>query len=189
MVLLVFEWTGQDTATSSYTFKLQNSLNFTALTLKDVHVTAHNDALSEQWDDAAVGVEAPATRDMTAPLYLSMNFTNDYDVAHFMPGTFSDGSGRVNTVSNSRVDIGHALAATGSTIGRMRPLDYPVITHETHWEAGKEITLGIQYRSVETPGIFDDISDMTDSVWDNSCRVAVTFEAEGGGNQTAQTLV
>ncbi len=67
MVLLVFEWTRQDTATSSYTFKLQNSLNFTSLTLKDVHVTAHNDSLSQQWTDAAVGVEAPATRDMTAP--------------------------------------------------------------------------------------------------------------------------
>ena len=47
-MLLQFELCGQDTSTASYIFKLQQSLNFSTLKLKDVRIVCGNDLLQEQ---------------------------------------------------------------------------------------------------------------------------------------------
>eukprot|EP01046_Picozoa_sp_COSAG06_P100055 COSAG06_NODE_46168_length_349_cov_0.604000_1_plen_51_part_10 len=48
-MLLQFELCGQDTSSASYTFKLQQSLNFSTLKLKDVRIVCGNDLLQESW--------------------------------------------------------------------------------------------------------------------------------------------
>ena len=80
-MLLQFELCGQDTSTASYTFKLQQSLNFSTLKLKDVRIVCGNDLLQESWQYTVAGVDMP-TRTLTAPLYLTMDCLGDHNVAH-----------------------------------------------------------------------------------------------------------
>ena len=70
-MLMQVELCGQNTSTASYTFKLQQSLNFSALKLKDVQIVCGNDLLQESWAYAIAGVDSP-TRTLTAPLYLKL---------------------------------------------------------------------------------------------------------------------
>ena len=181
-MLLVFEWTGTDTSTSAYTFILQDNLIFDKLTLKNVQLMCRSRNLQEDWSTPA--------RKMKAPLYLDMDFTGAHDIAHMMPATFTDSSGRTNTVSNNLVAIGTATddGADDSIFGLpQRDINLPVINHHTEWPKYKELTLSIQHRSVETEGTFGDIAAMDGTHWDNGCRVVVTFEAEGGF-QSVQTV-
>ena len=181
-MLLVFEWTGTDTSTSAYTFILQDNLIFDKLTLKSVQLACKSNTLQEDW--------TTPSRKMKAPLYLDMDFTGSHDVAHMMPATFTDASGRANTVSNNLVAIGTAtdIDQDDSGLGySQRDINLPVINHRTEWPKYKELTLSIQHRSVETEGTFGDIAAMDGTHWDNGCRVVVTFEAEGGF-QSVQTV-
>ena len=181
-MLLVFEWTGTDTSTSAYTFILQDNLIFDKLTLKNVQLMCRSNKLQEDW--------STPSRKMKAPLYLDMDFTGAHDIAHMMPATFTDSSGRTNTVSNNLVAIGTATddGADDSIFGLpQRDINLPVISHRTEWPKYKELTLSIQHRSVETEGTFGDIAAMDGTHWDNGCRVVVTFEAEGGF-QSVQTV-
>ena len=181
-MLLVFEWTGSDTSTSAYTFILQDNLIFDKLTLKNVQLMCRSNKLQEDW--------STPSRKMKAPLYLDMDFTGAHDIAHMMPATFTDSSGRANTVSNNLVAIGTATddGADDSIFGLpQRDINLQVINHRTEWPKNKELTLSIQHRSVETEGTFGDIAAMDSTHWDDGCRVVVTFEAEGGF-QSEQTV-
>jgi hypothetical protein len=181
-MLLQFELCGQDTSTASYTFKLQQSLNFSTLKLKDVRIVCGNDLLQETWAYTVAGVDMP-TRTLTAPLYLTMDCLGDHNVAHYLPAVYPANDGRVNTVSNTRIDISHALDNDGTTVeaGKRRLFDYTLISNtQTHWEAGKELTFGLEYRSLENDGQYDQPKAMDDTVWDRTCRLVVTLETDGG---------
>lgn len=183
-MLLVFEWTGADTTgTSAYTFKLQDNLIFDKLTLKSVQLLCRSLNLQENWS-------TPVSRKMKAPLYLNMDFVGGHDIAYMMPATFTDLSGRVNTVSNSLVAIGTSTddAQDDSIFNpSQRDINLPVINHRTEWPKGKELTFSILHRSVETAGTFGPVAQMDNRMWDRACRVVVTFEADGGF-QSEQTV-
>ena len=123
-MLLQFELCGQDTSTASYTFKLQQSLNFSNLKLKDVRIVCGNDLLQESWAYTVAGVDMP-TRTLTAPLYLTMDCLGDHNVAHYLPAVYPANDERVNTVNNTRIDISHALDNDGTTVeaGKRRLFD------------------------------------------------------------------
>ena len=70
-MLLQFELCGQDTSTASYTFNLQQSLNFSTLKLKDVRIVCGNDLLQESWQYTVAGVDMP-TRTLTGPAVVSL---------------------------------------------------------------------------------------------------------------------
>ena len=48
-MLLQFELCGQDVSAASYTFKLQQAMNFSTLKLKDVRIVCGNDKLQDSW--------------------------------------------------------------------------------------------------------------------------------------------
>jgi hypothetical protein len=181
-MLLQFEMCGQDVNAASYTFKLQQAMNFSSLKLKDVRIVCGNDKLQDSWSYTLNGVNMP-TRTLTAPLYLTMDFLSDHNVAHYLPAVYPAGDGRVNTVSNTRVDISHALDNDGTSVeaGKRRMFDYTLVSDtQTHWAAGKELTFGLQYRSLENDGQYDQPKPMDDTVWDRTCRLVVTLETDGG---------
>ena len=101
-MLLQFELCGQDTSTASYAFRLQQALQFTTLKLKDVRIVCGNDLLAETWSYTVPGVDMP-TRTLTAPLYLTMDFLDAGNVAHYMPAVFPAGDSRVNTVEHGLI--------------------------------------------------------------------------------------
>ena len=51
-MLLQFELCGQDVNAASYTFKLQQAMNFSTLKLKDVRIVCGNDKLQDHQDYA-----------------------------------------------------------------------------------------------------------------------------------------
>ena len=137
-MLLQFEMCGQDVSAASYTFKLQQAMNFSTLKLKDVRIVCGNDKLQDSWSYTLNGVNMP-TRTLTAPLYLTMDFLSDHNVAHYLPAVYPAGDGRVNTVSNTRVDISHALDNDGTTVeaGKRRLFDYTLVRSVTHRRTGR----------------------------------------------------
>ena len=105
------------------------------------------------------------------------------DTASIVPAVYPANDGRVNTVSNTRIDISHALDNDGTTVeaGKRRLFDYTLIRNtQTHWEAGKELTFCLEYRSLENDGQYDQPKAMDDTVWDRTCRLVVTLETDGG---------
>ena len=88
-MLLQFELCGQDVSAASYTFKLQQAMNFSSLKLKDVRIVCGNDKLQDSWSYTLNGVNTP-TRTLTAPLYLTMDFLSDHNVAHYLPAVHAE---------------------------------------------------------------------------------------------------
>lgn len=80
-MLLQFELCGKDTSTASYTFKLQQSWNFSTLKLKDVRIVCGNDLLQESWQYTVAGVDMPTRT-------LIMDCLGDHNVAHHLPAVY-----------------------------------------------------------------------------------------------------
>jgi hypothetical protein len=161
-MILQFEWSGADTASSAYTYKLQTPLNFTKLVLKSAAVYTSESSL-----------------DGMTPLYLNMSFLGQTH-ALFSPATYGDSSGRVNDVDNGRVAIG-----TVNDIGIVQQLNLTVIDTETHFEHGKTLAFGLEHRAVTSGESFSyaAITALSGSEFTDDFRVAVTFETVGGSQE------
>ena len=180
-MLLQFELCGQDTSTSSYAFRLDAALNFSRLVLKDVRLVCGNDLLAETWGSSVHGVGA-SNRTLTAPLYLTLDCLTDSNVAHYLPATFPTNDARNTVVSNTRIDISHALnnAGTLEEAGKRRSFDYTLVEGDTHWPRGKVLTFGLAHRSLEHAGQYGPVMALDSTTWDRSCRLVVSLEATGG---------
>ena len=66
--------------------------------------------------------------------------------AHYLPATHPHGSDRTHVCSNGVVDISHAMPSAGSSLeqGKLRAFDYPLISSQTHWPAGKQLTFALE---------------------------------------------
>jgi hypothetical protein len=161
-MILQFEWSGADTASSAYTYKLQTPLNFTKLVLKSAAVYTSESSL-----------------DGMTPLYLNMSFLGQTH-ALFSPATYGDSSGRVNDVDNGRVAIG-----TVNDIGIVQQLNLTVIDTETHFEHGREMSFGLDHRAVTSGESFSyaAITALSGSEFTDDFRVVVTFETVGGSQE------
>jgi hypothetical protein len=161
-MILQFEWSGADTASSAYTYKLQTPLNFTKLVLKSAAVYTSESSL-----------------DGMTPLYLNMSFLGQTH-ALFSPATYGDSSGRVNDVDNGRVAIG-----TVNDIGIVQQLNLTVIDTETHFEHGKTLAFGLEHRAVTSGESFSyaAITALSGSEFTDDFRVVVTFETVGGSQE------
>ena len=156
-MLLQFELDGQNAALphtgpgGEYTFKLQHALSFSKLTLRTVSIQCGNDKLAQIWSYSTVGVTydgTDGTRKLTAPLYLDMSsFLDSTHTAHYLPTGHPHGSNRTHVCSNGVVDISHAMPSAGSSLeqGKLRAFDYPLISGETHWPAGKQLTFALKH--------------------------------------------
>ena len=103
--------------------------------------------------------------------------------AHYLPTGHPHGSSRTHVCSNGVVDISHAMPSAGSSLeqGKLRAFDYPLIASETHWPAGKQLTFALKHRSIEVNGQYGlTLADLDNSSFDNTCRLCITLEAEGG---------
>ena len=62
---------------------------------------------------------------------MTMNCPGDHNVAHYLPAVYPANDGRVNTVSNTRIDISHALDNDGTTVeaGKRMLFDYTLISN------------------------------------------------------------
>ena len=132
-----------------------HALSFSKLTLRTVSIQCGNDKLAQVWSNSTVGVtydDTDSTRKLTAPLYLDMSsFLDSTHTAHYLPATHPHGSGRTHVCSNGIVDISHAMPSAGSSLeqGKLRAFDYPLISSETHWPAGKQLTFALKHRSID----------------------------------------
>ena len=156
-MILQFEWSGADTPSSDYTYKLQTPLNFTKLALKSVAVYL--------LDGDMEGYE---------PLYLAMDFLGQ-NHALLLPAEYGDGSGRVNDVHNGVIALGST-----TDMGFMQPFDLTLIDRETHFEHGKELSFDLLTRSVSEGG-FGDLESLGEDFV--SMRVVVTMETVGGSQE------
>ena len=68
-MILSYEWTGADSATSAITFYALKNLTIQSLKILSVDYDISNDGLNASWRDSTSGIEAP-TRTVYAPLYL-----------------------------------------------------------------------------------------------------------------------
>ena len=156
-MILQFEWNGADTTGSGYTFQLETPLNFTKLVLK------------------SVVVYGSSSLDASTPLYLNANFLGQHH-ALLAPATFSDGTGRVNSVNNDRIAVG-----TIGDLGVVQQLDLVLIDGESHWEHGKELVMSLSHRAVDSETLaYGAITALGGSDFTDDMRVLVTFETVGG---------
>ena len=157
-MILQFEWTGRDTASSGYAYKLQTPLNCRKLVLK------------------SVAVYGTSSLDSLTPLYLNCDFLGQQSSALFVPATYSDGSGRVNDVHNQRIAIG-----TVNDLGSAQTLNLTLMEGETHLPHGQQLAFSLDHRPITgSPFRYSDITALAGADFPDNLRVVITLECTGG---------
>lgn len=165
-MLWTLEFTGDDTSSGAFTFYVLRNLTFKSAKVHSVQVILGNDGLSQSW---SYTVSEMPTRTVYAPLYLRISGFGHEDLLH------QAGSSNATTA----IPIGTAQDATDPK-DVLRRLDFPLTDRFHHLPAGHQITVELLKRSVESAGTYGAISSLTNTEFDDGCRVVVILELEEG---------
>ena len=126
-MILQFEFQSSDLTDNAVTFKLEDPLGFSHLTLNEARV------ISPTYASAGA----------SNALVLNCSWLDSSNVALLRPKSFEDGSGRINEAKAGYIDIGITADA-----GLRTPLNVKVIDKNTFWESQKTITFEVWVRDV-----------------------------------------
>ena len=166
-MLWTLEFTGDDTSSGAYTFYVLRNLTFKSAKLHSVQIVLGNDALSQSWTYTQAG--GYPNRTVYAPLYLRISGFGHEDLLHQAGGNNA----------TTAVPIGSAQQADDPK-DLLRRLDFPLTDRVHRLAAGHQITIELLKRSVETAGTYGAVSSLTNTEFDDGCRVAVVLELEEG---------
>ena len=166
-MLWTLEFTGDNSSTGAYTFRVLRNMTFKSAKLHSVQVVVGNDSLSQSWQYTDAG-DMP-TRTVYAPLYVRIGGFGHEDLLHQEAGS----------EAAVALPIGTAQLATAPTDG-LRRLDFPLTDRVHHWPAGHQVSVELLKRSVETAGTYGAIASLTNTEFDEASRVVVVLELEEG---------
>jgi hypothetical protein len=156
-MILQFEFQSSDLTDNAVTFKLEDPLGFSHLTLNEARV------ISPTYASAGA----------SNALVLNCSWLDSSNVALLRPKSFEDGSGRINEANAGYIDIGITADA-----GLRTPLNVKVIDKNTFWESQKTITFEVWVREVTTED--EEITgygDLSLTELPQDARFVVVFEA------------
>ena len=174
-MLWTLEFTGDDTSSGAYTFYVLRNLTFKSAKLHSVQIVLGNDALSQSWTYTQAG--GYPNRTVYAPLYLRISGFGHEDLLHQAGGNNA----------TTAVPIGSAQQADDPK-DLLRRLDFPLTDRVHRLAAGHQITIELLKRSVETAGTYGAVSSLTNTEFDDGCRVAVVLELEEGAEHATNAV-
>ena len=166
-MLWTLEFTGDDTTSGAYTFYVLRNMTFKTVKVHSVQVILGNDSLSQSWAYTTTGTTP--NRTVYAPLYLRLSGFGHEDLLH------QAGASNASTA----IPIGTAQDATDPK-DALRRLDYPLTDRVHHLAAGHQITVELLKRSVESAGTYGALSSLTNTEFDDGCRVVIVLELDEG---------